>query len=73
VTEYHWVITLNAPLPGGGYALFSLEGTVDVSADSTRQEVFRDVYDRARLQMHPVPKRALVAFFSLEPNQLPPA
>jgi hypothetical protein len=70
VTEYHYVITLQAQTPRG-YATYGVEGAVQAAKDTTRRELFQDVYERARLDMVPVPERAVVLFFLLEPNKLP--
>ena len=69
MTEYYFVITLQASLPRG-YANYYTDGTVHIGRGTTRREVFHDIYEAARLSMQPVPDEAIVLFFSLEPNEL---
>lgn len=69
MTRYHWVISLKAPTPRG-YTDYGVNGTVNAGESATREELFQEIYDRARLQMVPVPDSAVVTFFSLERNDL---
>ncbi|MEU9204288.1 hypothetical protein [Streptomyces sp. NPDC048332] len=67
--EYHFVITAQKPLPGGGHAMGTWSAYLTPRPGQRRHEVFAEIRD-AFEQRYPDLSRACVTFFSLEPNTL---
>jgi len=67
--EYHYVITLQFRKEGEyGVATNTIEGTVTAGRGATRQELYRDVYERACKALDV--SDAVTVFCMLEPNIL---
>ncbi|MFE2015648.1 hypothetical protein [Streptomyces sp. NPDC059491] len=68
--QYHYVLTLQRPLPRGGLDVTTWSATVDLVADVSRQEAYAEI--RASIaQGDPGWVSANVLHWSLEPNALP--
>lgn len=71
MTEYFWIITIEARLPTGLGSAYS-SGTLTAEPHATRQDLFRAALAKARSDAGiPPGTDAEVKFFSLEPNILP--
>jgi membrane-bound lytic murein transglycosylase B len=67
--EYHWIITLTWPTARGAIRSRTQDGLYDSVDGQTRRAVFEQVYSDISGQAG-VPNTAVVAFWSLEPNDL---
>lgn len=68
-TEYHYVLTLQFQKEGEyGVSTSTIEGTVTAGRDATRQELYRNVYDRACKALEV--SKGVALFCMLEPNTL---
>ncbi|PKV80887.1 hypothetical protein [Nocardia fluminea] len=64
--EYHWVMTVQWPNPGGGgFGLGTAEGVMTVSGDLTRQGAFQALRKSTAKELN-APEGAQVVFFSIE-------
>lgn len=61
--NHHWIMTIQ-----NGMAQHTLSGDVDVDPGATRSEVYDGIYERALASSRF--GKAIVLFFSLEPNEL---
>ncbi|MEE1770645.1 hypothetical protein PUR34_21540 [Streptomyces sp. JV185] len=67
--EYHFVITAQKALPGGGAAMADFSGYFAPEPGWTRHDTFLAI--RAEFEKrYPDMGRACIVFFSLEPNTL---
>lgn len=70
VTEYFWIITIEASLPAGRGSTYG-SGTLTASPSATRQDLFRTALAKARHDAGiPSDVNVEVKFFYLEPNTL---
>lgn len=67
--RYHWILTLNVFRPSGASS-FDSHGTVTPAEGGTRQQVFEDAKAHVCEQAGVDPARAVVAFWSLELDEL---
>ncbi len=71
MTEYFWIITIEASLPTGRGSTYS-SGTVTAQPPATRQDLFRTALAKARDNAGiPTNVDVEVKFFYVEPNALP--
>lgn len=71
MTEYFWIITIEATLPSGRGSTYS-SGTIDAGPTSTRQDLFRAALAKVKEDAGlPLDAIVEVKFFSVEPNTLP--
>ncbi|GAA1454228.1 hypothetical protein [Nocardiopsis tropica] len=71
MTTYHYVLTIQYPLPhgaGAGFGMATDTGTIQPGEQQTRGDVYRQIVDEIAATRGAV--RPNVIFFSLEPNVL---
>ncbi|GAA0972881.1 hypothetical protein Q7689_00030 [Nocardiopsis tropica] len=69
MTTYHYVLTIQYPLPnGGGFGMATDTGTIQPGEQQTRGDVYRQIVDEIAATRGAV--RPNVIFFSLEPDVL---
>lgn len=66
---HHFIITVQAPLPTGGYTVADWTGSITPDPAWTRHDAFQWI-KAEQARQRPVLANACVLFFSLEPNQL---
>ncbi|MBK3558115.1 hypothetical protein JHN55_16570 [Streptomyces sp. MBT56] len=69
MAEYHFVISVQRPLPHGGFAMGDWSSRITPEPGWSRQDTF-DAIRTEFAKRYPELGRACVTFFSLEPNQL---
>lgn len=69
MAEYHFIITAQKPMPGGGYAMADWSGYLTPQPGWTRHDTFQAIRDEFT-KRYPDLGRACVTFFSLELNTL---
>ncbi|MFJ8168505.1 hypothetical protein ACIQ64_08595 [Streptomyces sp. NPDC094473] len=69
MTEYHFVISAQKPMPGGGFAMGDWASLITPDPSWSRQDTF-EVIRTEFAKRYPELGRACVTFFSLEPNTL---
>jgi hypothetical protein len=71
MTEYFWIINIEATHPTGRGTSYS-SGTINAQPPATRQDLFRAALAKAKEDAGlPPDADAEVKFFSVEPNALP--
>jgi hypothetical protein len=70
--RYHYVITLQAPIPNGGSAVNTVTGTITLVPGTTRASAYEEVLSRAvgTLGDRFRTDNSVTLFFSLEPDEL---
>ncbi|GAA2940662.1 hypothetical protein PV394_24345 [Streptomyces sp. NE06-03E] len=69
MAEYHFVISAQRPLPGGGFAMGDWSSCITPEPGWSRQDTF-EVIRAEFAKRYPELGRACVTFFSLELNTL---
>ncbi|MEU3011084.1 hypothetical protein [Nocardia asteroides] len=62
--EYHWIMTLQWPVPGTGFGIGSADG-IWLAGDFTRMQAFRELRKVAARALD-APETAHVVFFAIE-------
>jgi hypothetical protein len=71
MTEYFWILNIEATLPAGRGTAYS-SGTITAQPPTTRQDLFRAALAKAKENAGLRPDAVVeVKFFSAEPNALP--
>lgn len=67
--EYHFVLTVQKPVPSGGYIVADWDGCMTPKPGWTRRDAYQAIREE-HVRVNPHLAKASVLFFSLEPNQL---
>ncbi|MFB6813092.1 hypothetical protein ACFCV8_00895 [Streptomyces sp. NPDC056347] len=68
--EYHFILAVQKPAPGGGgYAVADWSGVMTPAPDWTRHDTYLAIREE-HVKQNPAMRGAALLFFSLEPNQL---
>ena len=71
--DYHWIITIQYEMRDGHQPVIYAEGIITPGRRQTRQQVFRQIRDKALAgNPHGEDWPSVVSFFSLEPDELLP-
>ena len=65
--EWHWILTLQYPVPGQGFGVITRNSTLTAPPSTTRAAMFRNIL-QCVTEGNPEARGANVLFFSLEPN-----
>ena len=69
-TEYHYILTMQRPAPGGGIEIADARGALNITPGTTRAEALDYVLGLVAEGRGWRPGEGSILFFALEPNQL---
>lgn len=69
-TEYHYILTMQRPAPGGGFEIADGCGTLTVPADGTRAGALDYLVGMVAEDRGWRPGEGTILLFCLEPNRL---
>lgn len=69
-TEYHYILTLQRPAPGGGIEIADARSLLNITPGATRAEALDYVLGQVTEARGWRPGEGSILFFALEPNAL---
>lgn len=69
-TEYHYILTTQRPVLGGGIEIADARGALNITPGATRAEVLDYILGLVAEDRGWRPGEGSILFFALEPNQL---